>query len=61
MKRQIVDLDIDEIRDLLHTAEDAIVNLIKTRELNNEQFMKLSDAFKQLDRACDLMFYAKII
>ena len=61
MKRPVVNLDIDEIRDLIHTAEDAIVNLIKTRELNNSQIMNLTDAFKQLDRACDLMFYSKII
>lgn len=61
MKRQDIRLDIDEIRDLIHTAEDGIVNLIKTRELNNAQFMNLADAFKQLDRACDLMFYSKII
>ena len=61
MKRQDIRLDIDEIRDLIHTAEDAIVNLIKTRELNNAQFMNLADAFKQLDRACDLMFFSKII
>ena len=61
MKRQIVKLDIDEIRELVRTAQDAIVNLIKTRELNNDAFMNLADAFKQLDRARDLMFFSKII
>ena len=61
MKRQVVKLDIDEIRELVHTAQDAIVNLIKTRELNNSAFMNLAEAFKQLDRACDLLFYSKII
>ena len=61
MKRHAVELDIDEIRNLVRTAQDAIVNLIKTRELNNDAFMNLADAFKQLDRACDLMFFSKII
>ena len=60
MKRTNIELDIDQMIDMVITTQDGLINYIKRAELSNDGFMLLFDAFKQLDKAQELMFRSKI-
>ena len=60
MKRTNIELDIDQMIDMVITTQDALINFIKRAELSNDEFMILFEAFKQLNKAQELMFRSKI-
>ena len=60
MKRTNIELDIDQMIDMVITTQDGLINYIKRAELSDDGFMLLFDAFKQLDKAQELMFRSKI-
>ena len=60
MKRTNIEIDMDQIIDLVMTAQDGLINYIKRAELSDDAFMLLFDAIKQLDKAQELMFRSKI-
>ena len=60
MKRTNIELDIDQIIDMIMTAQDGVINYIKRAELSDDGFMLLFEAFKQLNKAQELMFRSKI-
>ena len=60
MKRTNIELDIDQIIDMIMTAQDGLINYIKRAELSDDGFMLLFEAFKQLNKAQELMFRSKI-
>ena len=60
MKRTNIELDIDQIIDIIITVQDGLINYIKRAELSDDGFMLLFDAFKQLNKAHELMFRSKI-
>ena len=60
MKRTNIDIDMDQIIDLVMTAQDGLINYIKRAELSDDGFMLLFEAFKQLNKAQELMFRSKI-
>ena len=60
MQRTNIQLDIDQMIDMVITAQDGLINYIKRAELSDDAFMLLFDAFKQLDKAQELMFRSKI-
>ena len=53
-------LDMDQIIDLVMTAQDGLINYIKRAELSDDGFMLLFESFKQLNKAQELMFRSKI-
>ena len=60
MKRTNIEIDMDQIIDLVMTAQDGLINYIKRAELSDDGFMLLFEAFKQLNKAQELMFRSKI-
>ena len=60
MNRTNIELDIDQIIDMIMTTQDGLINYIKRAELSDDGFMLLFDAFKQLNKAQELMFRSKI-
>ena len=60
MKRNNIEIDINQIIDLVMTAQDGLINYIKRAELSDDGFMLLFEAFKQLNKAHELMFRSKI-
>ena len=60
MKRTNIEIDMDQIIDLVTSAQDGLINYIKRSELSDDFFMLLFDAFKQLNKAQELMFRSKI-
>ena len=60
MKITNIELDIDQMIDIVITTQDGLINYIKRAELSDDGFMLLFDAFKQLDKARELMFRSKI-
>ena len=60
MKRTNIELDIDQIIDMIMTVQDGLINYIKRAELSDDGFMLLFEAFKQLNKAQELMFRSKI-
>ena len=60
MKRTNIELDIDQIIDMIMTAQDGLINYIKRAELSDDGFMLLFEAFKQLNKSQELMFRSKI-
>ena len=60
MQRTNIQLDIDQMIDMVITTQDGLINYIKRAELSDDAFMLLFDAFKQLDKAQELMFRSKI-
>ena len=60
MKRTNIELDIDQIIDMIMTTQDGVINYIKRAELSDDGFMLLFEAFKQLNKAQELMFRSKI-
>ena len=60
MKRTNIELDIDQIIEMIMTAQDVVINYIKRAELSDDGFMLLFEAFKQLNKAQELMFRSKI-
>ena len=60
MNRTNIELDIDQIIGMIMTTQDGLINYIKRAELSDDGFMLLFDAFKQLNKAQELMFRSKI-
>ena len=60
MNRTNIEIDMDQIIDLVMTAQDGLINYIKRAELSDDGFMLLFEAFKQLNKARELMFRSKI-
>ena len=60
MKRTNIEIDMDQIIDLVMTAQDGLINYIKRAELSDDGFMLLFESFKQLNKAQELMFRSKI-
>ena len=60
MNRTNIEIDMDQIIDLVMTAQDGLINYIKRAELSDDGFMLLFEAFKQLNKAQELMFRSKI-
>ena len=60
MERTNIVIDMDQIIDLVMTAQDGLINYIKRAELSDDGFMLLFESFKQLNKAQELMFRSKI-
>lgn len=61
MQRTNIQLDINQIIDMVTTAQDGLINYIKRAELSNDSYKLLFEAFKELDRAHLLLFNSKIV
>lgn len=61
MQRTNIQLDINQIIDMVNTAQDGLINYIKRAEVSNDSFKLLFEAFKELDHANLLLFNSKIV
>ena len=61
MRRTNIQLDINQIIDMVNTAQDGLINYIKRAEVSNDNFKLLFEAFKELDHAQLLLFNSKIV